>query len=78
MSEQPQNSNLNQRIVFCIKEIRKKKNVTLEAFYFDTGIHLARIEQGKQNITVLTLLKICDYFGMKLSDFFHLVEDCKQ
>lgn len=78
MSEQLQNINLNQRIVFCIKEIRKKKCITLEVFYFDTGIHLARIEQGKQNITVATLLKICDYFGIKLSDFFLLVEDFKQ
>jgi transcriptional regulator with XRE-family HTH domain len=78
MPKQLQNINLNQRIVFCIKEIRKQKKITLEIFYFDTGIHLARIEQGKQNITVATLLKICDYFGMKLSDFFLLVEDCKQ
>ncbi|HQZ25758.1 MAG TPA: helix-turn-helix transcriptional regulator [Flavobacterium sp.] len=78
MPRQLQNINLNQRIVFCIKEIRKKKNITLEVFYFDTGIHLARIEQGKQNITVSTLLKICDYFGIKLSDFFLLVEDCEQ
>lgn len=78
MSKQLQNINLNQRIVFCIKEIRKQKNITLEVFYFDTGIHLARIEQGKQNITVATLLKICNYFGMKLSDFFLLIEDCEQ
>lgn len=78
MSEQPRNINLNHRIVFCIKEIRKEKNITLEVFYFDTGIHLARIEQGKQNITVATLLKICNYFGMKLSDFFLLVEKCEE
>ena len=78
MPKQLQNINLNQRIVFCIKELRKQKKITLEIFYFDTGIHLARIEQGKQNITVATLFKICDYFGMKLSDFFLLVEDCEQ
>ncbi len=78
MPKQLQNINLNQRIVFCIKELRKQKKITLEIFYFDTGIHLARIEQGKQNITVATLLKICDYFGMKLSDFFLLVEKCEK
>lgn len=74
MPKQLQNTELLQRIVFCIKEIRKTKNITLEAFYFDTGIHLARIEQGKQNITVATLSKICDYFEMSLSDFFLIVE----
>lgn len=52
MPKQLQNTILNQQIVFCIKKIRKEKNITLEVFYFDTGIHLARIEQGKQNITV--------------------------
>jgi len=74
MSKQLQNTELSQRMVFCIKEIRKTKNITLEAFYFDTGIHLARIEQGKQNITIATLSRICDYFEMSLSDFFLLVE----
>ena len=70
MPKQIQNNELSQKIVLCIKEIRKAKNVTLEAFYFDTGIHLARIEQGKQNITVATLSKICDYFEINLSDYF--------
>ncbi len=69
---------LNRQIITCIKQLRKEKKVTLEVFYFDTGIHLARIEQGKQNITVATLFKICDYFGMKLSDFFLLVEKCEE
>jgi transcriptional regulator with XRE-family HTH domain len=77
MPKQIQNNELSQKIVLCIKEIRKAKNVTLEAFYFDTGIHLARIEQGKQNITVATLSKICDYFEINLSDFFSNVEKMK-
>jgi transcriptional regulator with XRE-family HTH domain len=74
MPKQLQNTELSQRIVSCIKEIRRTKNITLEVFYFDTGIHLARIEQGKQNITVATLSKICDYFEISLSAFFLLVE----
>ena len=74
MPKQLQNTALSQRIVFCIKELRKSKNITLEVFYFDTGIHLARIEQGKQNMTVATLSKICDYLDIRLSDFFKLVE----
>jgi transcriptional regulator with XRE-family HTH domain len=75
MPKQLQNTELSKRIVFCIKEIRKTKNITLEAFYFDTGIHLARIEQGKQNITIATLSKICEYFEISLSAFFLLVEE---
>lgn len=74
MPKQLQNKELIQQIVTGIKQLRKTKNVTLEVFYFDTGIHLARIEQGKQNISVATLAKICDYFQISLSDFFLLVE----
>lgn len=74
MPKQFQNTELLDKIVLCIKDLRKSKKVTLEAFYFDTGIHLARIEQGKQNITISTLSKICDYFEMSLSDFFQLLE----
>ena len=74
MPKQFQNEVLIKRIVFCIKEIRKTKNVTVEVFYFDTGIHLARIEQGKQDITISTLSKICLYLDIELSDFFVLVE----
>ena len=75
MQKQHSNPILNEQIVSCVKRLRKNKNVTLEVFYFDTGIHLARIEQGKQNITIATLSKICDYFELKLSDFFLLIED---
>jgi transcriptional regulator with XRE-family HTH domain len=46
----------------------------LEVFYFDTGIHLARIEQGKQNISVATISKICNYFEIPLSTLFLMVE----
>ena len=53
-----------------IKELRVNRGVTLEIFYFDTGIHLARIEQGKTNITVSTLKRICDYFEINLEEFF--------
>jgi transcriptional regulator with XRE-family HTH domain len=74
MPKQLQNNDLLEKIVVCIKDIRKSKNITLEVFYNDTGIHLARIEQGKQNITIATLSKICEYFEMPLSDFFLLLE----
>ena len=77
MPKQLQNTELSKRIVFCIKELRKSKNITLEVFYFDTGIHLARIEQGKLNITIATLSKICEYLQIGLSDFFKLVEEVK-
>ena len=52
------------RISKKIKEIRTSNGVTLEEFYFDTGIHLARIESGKANVSVSTLSSICKYFNV--------------
>ena len=77
MPKQYQNKVILKDVVTCIKKLRKSKSITLEIFYFDTGIHLARIEQGKTNITVSTLSKICDYFEISLSDFFISIENSK-
>ena len=74
MPKHLQNIILQEKIVATIKTLRNEKKVTLEVFYFDTGIHLARIEQGKQNITVATLVVICNYFEISLRDFFERVE----
>jgi len=68
------NEILNIAIVKKIKSLRQNKNITQEVFYFDTGIHLARIEQGKTNITINTLFNICNYFDTTLKDFFSDLE----
>ena len=72
---QSTNPKLNAAIANKIKRLRKDRNVTLEVFYFDTGIHLARIEQAKTNITVATLDKICNYFDLDLAVFFSDLEN---
>ena len=77
MLKQYQDKDLLYLIILVLKDIRKNKGVTLENFYFDTGIHLARIEQGKTNITISTLSKICQYYEISLIDFFKLVEKKK-
>ena len=74
MPKQYQDKELLNKIILTIKEVRKKHGVTFETFYFDTGIHLARIGQGKTNISVSTLSKICNYFNLSLADFFKLFE----
>ena len=55
MPKQYQDAELLKTVILTLKEVRKSYGVTLETFYFDTGIHLARIEQGKTNISVSTL-----------------------
>lgn len=52
-----------------LKELRKQKNVTQEDVYNDTGIHIARIEQGKRDVAYTTLCRLAAYFGVGLNDF---------
>jgi len=70
MSKQSKNTILLSKIARRIKQLREEKGISQDLFYIDTDIHIARIETGKNNITVNTLSAICDYFGISLIDFF--------
>lgn len=50
-----------------LKELRKQKEVTQEDVYNDTGVHVARIEQGKRDIAYTTLCKLAEYFEVDLN-----------
>jgi transcriptional regulator with XRE-family HTH domain len=53
-----------------VKELRKQKGVSQQNAYNDTGIHFARIEQGKRDVSYFTLLRICNYYDITINDFF--------
>jgi len=59
-------SNLAKRVA----ELRKKKGVTQQDAFNDTGIHFGRIEQGKRDISYITLLMLCKYFEVSPKEFF--------
>jgi len=65
----PKNKQLIEKVILKIKKTRELNKVTLQEFYNDTGIHLARIESQKRDIPLSTLQKICEYFGTNLSEF---------
>lgn len=77
MTKQHVDKELLNDLIIGFKTLREQQKVTLETFYFDTGIHLAHIEQGETNITISTLAQICRYFNISLKDFFALVEQLK-
>jgi transcriptional regulator with XRE-family HTH domain len=56
-----------------LKVLRKKRNLTQEDFYNDTGIHISRVETGRVNITLSTLKTILDYYQVPLSVFFQSI-----
>lgn len=65
---------LLQKIAIVIKDLRDKEELTQEAVYNDTNIHIGRIETAKANLTISTLSTICRYFDISLSDFFKKID----
>lgn len=53
-----------------LKELRAEKGVSQETVYENTGIHIGKIETARYNITVSTLSKLCNYYGITLKEFF--------
>lgn len=64
------NTPLLDAIARRLKELRRAKGVSQETAYEDTGLHIGRIEADRNNITVSTLSRLCDYYDITLTEFF--------
>ncbi len=69
-TEQLKNQELIDQIVAKLKQLRTEHGLTQEDVYNDTGIHIARIETGKVNISISTLAALASYFNISLEVFF--------
>lgn len=62
-----------------IKEIRTERTyLSQEELAIKLGYdrtYMSRVESGRQNITVETLIKICEGLEISLKDFFDFQED---
>lgn len=71
MPMQPwRDTTLLEAIAGKLKELRVAKGVSQETVYEDTGIHIGKIETARYNVTVSTLSKLCNYYGITLKEFF--------
>ncbi|MQX27512.1 helix-turn-helix domain-containing protein [Alistipes sp. dk3620] len=61
---------LIEEIARRLKDLRIGRGLSQETVYFNTGIHIGKIETEKYNITVSTLSKLCDYYQITLEEFF--------
>ena len=71
---QLKNEELLHKIVVQIKLLREERSLTQEDVYNDIGIHIARIETGKYNVSISTLLAIVQYFELSLQQFFKAID----
>ncbi len=74
-SEQLKNQQLIDAVVLKLKLLRESNGLTQEDVYNDTGIHIARIETRKFNITISTLDALTKYFNISMEDFFKHLEN---
>ena len=47
-----------------LRELREARGL------FETNIHLSNIENGRQDITIATLVELCSTYDTSLEDFF--------
>ena len=70
MKKQWRNDVLIEEIARRLKDLLIGRRLSQETVYFNTGIHIGKIETEKYNITVSTLSKLCDYYQITLEEFF--------
>lgn len=61
-------------IALVLKELREARGVSQTDVYYETNIHIGRIETCKSNPSVSTLNVLLKYFKIKMSDFYIMVE----
>jgi transcriptional regulator with XRE-family HTH domain len=62
------------KVASRIKDLREKHGITQEVFFYDTGINIGRIERGERDISLSTLMAVCDYFDITIQEFFSKVK----
>mgnify|MGYP001313876486 CR=1 FL=1 len=64
-------------IGLAVSSLRDSCEISIEALSYEINIekkHLWMIEKGKTNITINTLIKICNFFELSLSEFFEYAD----
>lgn len=56
-------------IAMTIRMLRIEKGMTQEDFLFEEGIHIGRIEMGRRDIHISTLMAICQKMNITLAEF---------
>ena len=68
-SHRLKNQELINKIVAFLKLLRQEHGLTQEDVYNDTGIHIARIETKKFNISISILAALANYFDISQKSF---------
>ncbi len=59
-----------QQIADRIRKLRKIRDLSQAAVFEDTGVNVGNIETKPFNMTITTIVVLCDYFEVTLEEFF--------
>ena len=68
---------LQEKVGKTIIQLRKERGFSQETFAFEAGIdrrYMSDIENGKRNISLDILERVCQKLGIKISELFGVVE----
>ncbi len=69
---------IQEKVGKAIIKLRKERGLSQETFAIESGIdrrYMSDIENGKRNISLDILERICQRFNIKISEFFTVVEN---
>ena len=70
MATQRRNEKALRRIAERLRDLRNQKGISQDTVLIDTDVNVKRIEVGSINISLTTLIILCNYYGVTLEEFF--------
>lgn len=64
------NNDALQKIAAKLRLLRRKAGLLQKSVSAETGLNMGHIEGARKNITLTTLQRLCDYYGLTLKEFF--------
>lgn len=67
---QRKNEKVLREVAERLRDLRNKRGISQDTVYIDTDVNVKRIEVGSINISLTTLVLLCNYYGVTLEEFF--------
>ncbi|MBS6100537.1 MAG: helix-turn-helix transcriptional regulator [Alistipes sp.] len=61
---------LSEMMIIRIKELRNNHRHSQEFIIENTGVDVSHIENGRDTPSVLSISRLCKFYGITLSEFF--------
>lgn len=62
------------KIAAKLRLLRRKAGLLQTTVSVETGLNMGRLEGGRGNVTLTTLERVCQYYGITLDEFFKDIE----